>query len=137
MTTRIEVTTSAGLTTTDAFEAWTNAERLAHWWWPHLPDTTYEIDARDGGGYRIWSEAIGIGAHGDYTVLDHPTRLGFTWVWDGEGGHPPEPVTVTIEPDGDGSTITVVHDCGADPAGVADLRQGWTDVLGRLASLTP
>lgn len=135
MGTHIVVSRSTGLSPDAAFRAWTDPDRLATWWWPHLPDTVYETDVRVGGGYRIWSEAIGIGAHGEYTELAAPRQLSFTWVWDGDGGHPPDPVTVTIAPEGAGSVVTVDHDCGADAAGVADLTQGWNDVVDRLAEL--
>ena len=78
---------------------------------------------------------VGIGAHGDYLVVDRPSRLEFTWVWDGDGGHPPDRVVVGIVAASAGATVSLAHDCGAEPDGVADLTQGWTDVLDRLASL--
>jgi uncharacterized protein YndB with AHSA1/START domain len=30
------------------FAAWTDAAELAAWWWPQLPGTTYDVDARAG-----------------------------------------------------------------------------------------
>jgi uncharacterized protein YndB with AHSA1/START domain len=39
----------------EVYAAWTSADGLARWWWPHLPDTTYEVDARVGGTYEIRS----------------------------------------------------------------------------------
>jgi uncharacterized protein YndB with AHSA1/START domain len=120
------------------FGAWTHAERLAAWWWPHLPDTEYAVDAHAGGRYRIWTETAGIGTHGEYSVVEPPRRLEFTWNWDGGAGHPPEAVVVTIEPDGNGSTVTVEHACSStDPNAIGDLEQGWRDILGRLAALEP
>ncbi len=133
----IVVERDTDLSPAEVFRAWTDATRFATWWWPQFPDVVYEIDARPGGAYRIWSAAIGIGAHGEYSVVEPPSRLDFTWVWDGDGGHPPDPVTVTIEPnDGGGARVRLRHDCSADEQGVADLTQGWNDVLDRLAALT-
>jgi uncharacterized protein YndB with AHSA1/START domain len=55
------------------YAAWMSAENLAQWWWPHIPDTVYEIDARVGGKYEIRSDAVGIGAQGEYLELNPPT----------------------------------------------------------------
>lgn len=46
--------------------AWLNPDRLAQWWWPQFPDTTYEVDAREGGGFRFRSEQAGLAV-----VLEH------------------------------------------------------------------
>jgi hypothetical protein len=46
--------------------AWTSADSLRAWWWPQLPDTTYDVEARVGGGYRIWSERAAIGVRGEF-----------------------------------------------------------------------
>jgi len=36
------------------FDAWTNAEILRQWWGPHVVEVVEcEMDARDGGAYRI------------------------------------------------------------------------------------
>lgn len=135
MGTEIVVTRTCSLAPEGVFDAWTRGDRLAAWWWPQFPDVVYEIDARPGGGYRIWSEAIGIGAHGEYSIVERPSLLAFTWVWDGDGGHPPDPVTVAIDANGEGSIVRLVHDCSADADGVTDLTQGWSDVLDRLSTL--
>lgn len=135
MGTEIAISRTTVLPPEAIFDAWTDAARFSAWWWPQFPDVEYEIDARPGGSYRIWCEAIGIGAHGEYTLVERPSILTFTWVWDGDGGHPPDPVTVAIDGFGDGSIVRLVHDCSADADGVADLTQGWSDVLDRLATL--
>jgi uncharacterized protein YndB with AHSA1/START domain len=116
------------------FGAWTDATQLAAWWWPQLAGTTYDVDARPGGRFRITSPAIGATVWGVYTEVDPPTRLAFSWNWEDEG----EPdavvedtVVVTFEP-GDGRTrVTVEHTSTAHvPDGGAE--QGWNDVMDRL-----
>jgi uncharacterized protein YndB with AHSA1/START domain len=115
------------------FEAWVDPERLASWWWPHLPDTTYDLDARVGGGYVIRSRSAGIGVHGIFEVLDPPDRLELTWVWEDDGlDGPAERVTVEFRGTDHGTLVTVRHTTEA--AGAAGFRQGWTDVLERLAA---
>jgi uncharacterized protein YndB with AHSA1/START domain len=60
------------------FQAWTDVAELAAWWWPQLAGTTYDVDARPGGRFRISSPAIGATVSGVYTEVDRPRRLAFT-----------------------------------------------------------
>jgi uncharacterized protein YndB with AHSA1/START domain len=115
------------------FAAWTEAEQLAAWWWPQLAGTTYDVDVRPGGRFRIQSPALGVTVSGVYTVVEPPRRLSFTWVWDdGEQGAVEDTVEVTFDPEGDGTRVTVAHTSVAHvPEGGAE--QGWSDVLDRLA----
>lgn len=116
------------------FAHWIDPSLVALWWWPHLADTTYHVDAQAGGTYRIWSEAAGIGVHGEYRVVD-PGRLEFTWIWDGEDGASEESVVAEFTDDGPQQTLlTVTHVCSADQAD--DLRRGWEDVLDRLVAVS-
>lgn len=119
------------------WRAWTTREGLATWWWPQLPDTTYRIDPQVGGSYRFESQAAGIGAHGEFTVVDAPQRLEMSWLWiGGEGQEVPDRVRVVLRPDDDGTVVTVSHQV-RQPGDPGDgLRQGWGDVLDRLA-VTP
>ena len=119
------------------FRAWTDVEQLAAWWWPQLAGTTYDVDARDGGRYRISSPAIGATVTGVFTVVDAPRRLAFSWNWEDDG----EPdavvedtVVVTFEPADEGTLVRVAHTSVAhEPDGGAE--QGWNDVTDRLVGL--
>ncbi len=119
------------------FRAWTDVEQLAAWWWPQLAGTTYDVDARAGGHYRISSPAIGATVTGVFTEVDAPRRLVFTWSWEDDG----EPdavvedtVVVTFEPADEGTLVTVAHTSVAhEPEGGAE--QGWNDVMERLVRL--
>jgi uncharacterized protein YndB with AHSA1/START domain len=119
------------------FEAWTDVEQLAAWWWPQLAGTTYDVDARPGGRFRISSPVIGATVTGVYTAVDRPRRLAFTWVWqddDDPDGVVEDTVVVTFEPDGDATVVTVEHISTAHvPDGGAE--QGWNDVMDRLVVL--
>jgi uncharacterized protein YndB with AHSA1/START domain len=122
-----------------AFDAWTDADQLAAWWWPQLAGTTYEVDARPGGRFRIDSPAIGASVTGVYTEVDRPRRLAFTWRWEDQDHDGPDAVVedtvvVTFEAADDGTTVTVAHTSAAhEPGGGAE--QGWNDVLDRLVGL--
>ncbi len=115
------------------FAAWTDVSQLAAWWWPQLAGTTYVVDARPGGRYRIQSPVIGATVTGVYTEVDPPRRLVFTWRWQdaGEPAAVEDTVVVTFEPDGDGTQVTVAHSSSEHvPDGGAE--QGWNDVMDRL-----
>ncbi|CAN5353955.1 hypothetical protein BH11ACT8_BH11ACT8_09990 [soil metagenome] len=120
----------------DVFRAWTDPELLAEWWWPHLPGTTYEVEAAVGGAYRFRCDGVGIGVHGTFTAVEPPHRLGLTWVWeDGDADQPEERVEVEIRAVGDGSVVVIRH-WVLDNAGEEAYRVGWSDALTRLVTRT-
>jgi uncharacterized protein YndB with AHSA1/START domain len=117
----------------DVFDALTSAEALARWWWPHIPDTTYAIEPRVGGRYEIRSGEAGIGVRGAIVALDRPQLIEVTWEWlDDHEPQPADEVRIELVPDGAGTVVRVTHTCPEES--VEDQRQGWTDVLGRLAA---
>jgi uncharacterized protein YndB with AHSA1/START domain len=133
--TTITVSRTVAASPDRVFAAWTDARELAAWWWPQLAGTTYDVDARVGGAFRIRSAAIGATVTGVYTEVEPLRRLCFTWRWEDDG----EPddvvedtVVVTFEPSADATVVTVAHTSTAHvPDGGAE--QGWNDVLDRLA----
>lgn len=130
--TEITMTQEVAATPERVYAAWTDAARLATWWWPQLPDTTYDVDAVVGGAYRIRSEAAGMGVHGRFVALAPPYRLELSWVWEDGADHSPEErVVVDLASTGTGTLVTVTH-AVADPGGAEDFRQGWSDCLARL-----
>jgi len=131
VTDRIVVTQQVPADPTAVHAAFTSADALARWWWPHIPDTTYEVDGRTGGSYEIRSVAAGIGVRGEFVDLEPPTSIRMTWIWLDDGRPAaPEDVAIDFEPAAGGTLVRVTHDCAANGD---DLRQGWTDVLARLA----
>ena len=40
----------------DVWVAWTTVQGLARWWWPHWPDTVYEMEAMPSGRWSARSE---------------------------------------------------------------------------------
>ncbi|MFC6707699.1 SRPBCC family protein [Flexivirga alba] len=116
------------------WRAWTTREGIATWWWPQLPDTTYELEPRVGGSYHFESKAAGIGVHGEFSTVDEPRRLELTWMWiGGDVQDVPDHVRVDLRPDGDGTSVTVTHQVNQPGDTGEGLRQGWGDVLDRLA----
>lgn len=121
-----------------AFAAWTDPVKLAQWWWPQMPDVTYEIDAREGGSYAIDAPGAGIGVTGTFTAVDPPRALSMTWIWMDDGtpaevdGRPViDTVDVTFTPTGEGTEVTVRH-TSTEHAADGGAEQGWNDVMDRL-----
>ena len=116
------------------YAAWTSADGLARWWWPHIRDTTYEVDARVGGSYDIRSEAAGIGVRGEFLELDEARLIRMTWNWMDDGvSQVEERVRVGFAATPDGTLVTLTHELSPLSGDGGDLRQGWHDVLARLA----
>jgi uncharacterized protein YndB with AHSA1/START domain len=128
------VTQQVPTTPERAYAAWLSAEGLATWWWVSIGDTTYQVDGRVGGGYRVVSAAAGIGVEGEFLTLERPRLIEMSWVWLDEGRRGPEEhVRVDLEPEGDGTLVTVTHTV-AHEGDVTAYRQGWEHVLGNLAA---
>ena len=72
------------------FDAWTSLQVIRRWWHAeHDWETTEaEVDLRVGGVVRVVMRDPGkdaeYGGGGRYTEIDRPTRLAFTWIWDGD-----------------------------------------------------
>ena len=113
----------------EVWEAWTSAEGWARWWWPHWPDTRYEVDARPGGTYLARSAQGDAGVTGEFVALDPLRALELTWRWDGEEAV--DGIHVELAPEGGGTLVSVRHTMR--PASSDSYRQGWEFVLGNLA----
>jgi uncharacterized protein YndB with AHSA1/START domain len=119
------------------FEAWTQPEVLALWWGPHHTHVTEaEIDAREGGRFRIvLAEESGTQheVSGTYAEIVPEQRLVFSWAWT----NAPERVsrvTVVFRPIPEGTEVTLTHDRFADEGTATRHRRGWTESLDRLAA---
>lgn len=123
-----------------AFAAWVDPAELARWWWPQWPDTVYELDPREGGEYRIYSAAVGMGVTGRFTRFDPARGFTMTWSWISDGaaaeadGEPVvDTVAVAFVTRPDGTEVTVRH-TSTEHLTDGGAEQGWNDVLDRLPS---
>jgi uncharacterized protein YndB with AHSA1/START domain len=72
------------------FDAWTSEEVIRRWWQAehHWETTEAEVDLRVGGVVRVVmrdpNKDVEYGGGGTYTEIEPPTRLAFTWIWDGD-----------------------------------------------------
>lgn len=86
-----------------------------------------------GGAFRM-NVSEGNVASGAFVALDPPKRVVFTWGW--ENADLPVPprssvVEITLEPDGDGTLLRLVHSGLPEPAR-APHEAGWAHYLDRL-----
>jgi uncharacterized protein YndB with AHSA1/START domain len=93
------------------------------------------VEAVPGGEYRVRVTARNI-AVGEYVAVEPPSRVVFTWGWEGDELLPPGSSTVEIElvPDGDGTIVRLTHSDLPDGADAAQ-REGWEHFLPRLATV--
>lgn len=111
----------------EAFALLTQPERLRRW-----QTVSATVDLRAGGDYR-WTVTPGHIAAGTYREVEPGRRVVFGWGWDGSDDLPPDAstVTVTFEPAGDGTTVTLVHE-GLTEQQAAMHAEGWHHYLERL-----
>ncbi len=121
--------------------AWTSAEKIVHWFGP--ADTVdgsvrAELDVRVGGRFRVSFQTARGEYHevgGAYRVVVPDRRLVFSWAWHSTPERESQ-VTVTLQPDGEGTLLTLTHEQFFDQAAADGHRKGWTGSLDRLEKYT-
>lgn len=103
-------------------------------WW----GTALDFEAVPGGPYRV--EVIpGHIASGEFVEVDEPSRLVYTWGWEGQdsSGVPPGSTTIEISlvADDGGTRLTFVHRDLPSEESLASHGHGWENYLGRLATV--
>jgi uncharacterized protein YndB with AHSA1/START domain len=71
----------------EVFDAWTSEEVIRRWFRPQdgWQEPSAEVDLRVGGKIRVvmrTSDGAPVGAGGEYTLIERPHRLAFTWTFD-------------------------------------------------------
>jgi uncharacterized protein (TIGR03086 family) len=114
----------------EAFALITEPERLRRW-----QTVSATVDLRAGGEYR-WTVTPGHVAAGTYREVEPGRRIVFGWGWEGDTDLPPDAstVTVTVEPHGAGSRVTLVHE-GLTEEQTKAHAEGWDHFFERLERL--
>lgn len=112
------------------WRAFVDPSVLASWFWPPRFGTTVATANVVGGRYRIDGSKGGIAVSGEYLERQRPTRLAFTWRWDGDPRR--TVVTVDLSEQAFGTRLVLRHGGFTDEPTRDDHVQGWSDGLDRL-----
>jgi len=129
--------------TSEVFDALTDPKVLSQWFGPRAFDVCeVDADVRVGGrfAFRMKGESGMYGAEGVYREVTPPRRLVLTWTWveapKGEELDQVESlVTFDLQPDGDDTLLTLTHEGLKDQDTADSHEQGWSEALGKLATL--
>lgn len=123
------------------FDAWTNPEVMRRWWHAGADWETpvAEVDVRVGGGFRVTMRRPDGQQHtatGEYTVVEPPLRLAFTWTWVGEEDTLGADSLVEVEfaERDEATTVVLSHSGLAGPELARSHTEGWENVLDNLSS---
>ncbi len=121
------------------YAAWTDPQEIIRWF--GRPDARAEtlqaeVDVRVGGRFRFsfstYSEYYEVG--GVYHEVVPNRRLVFSWAWHSTPERESQ-VTVALQPDGDGTLLTLHHEQLFDQAARDGHARGWTNGLERMEKL--
>jgi uncharacterized protein YndB with AHSA1/START domain len=119
------------------FDAWTNVEVLRRWFHArHDWETTVaEVDLRIGGAVRVVMrdphKDVEYGGGGQYTEIDRPRRLAFTWFWDGNDKR--QLIEIDFEEKDGVTTVHFTHRDLWNEEAVRDHEDGWSTCFDNLA----
>jgi uncharacterized protein YndB with AHSA1/START domain len=118
------------------YAAWTQPAQIAQWFGPDAGGVSHaDADVRTGGRYTVIFQTEDGEEHhvsGVYREVVPNRKLAFTWAWRST----PEReslVTVLIEPQGEDSLFTLIHEQFFDEPARDRHRDGWSGSLDKLA----
>lgn len=133
MDTEIRIERVLPATIGKVYDAWARADVLAQWYCPNPQlELKVQADVRTGGSY-----VVEMGPHvvrGTYLEVEPPTRLVFSWQWDGTDDEPTR-VEVELSEVPEGTRMLLSHTGFATAEDAANHRLGWDPELDRLAGL--
>jgi len=122
-----------------AFLDWTRGMAAIIMLQGHVFHSFARTDLREGGAYRLGMhnpEAdMTMVVAGEYREIDPPSRLVYTWSWEGpEGDHAAETTLVAVDfiTDGEGTRVEILHTGFLTDDSREQHDQGWAGVLANL-----
>jgi uncharacterized protein YndB with AHSA1/START domain len=122
------------------FDAWTSPEVLRRWWRTQRDWETSEaqVDLRVGGAVRVAMRDPATGTEhaggGVYTEVDPPTRVAFTWLWDGDTRR--TLIEIDFEERDGVTAVRFTHRDLWDEEAFRSHEDGWTRMFEILADYT-
>ena len=122
------------------FQAWIDPQQRLAWWGDDATyrSTKFESDLRVGGKWFTegkGAQGVDFTVSGEYTRVDPPKSLGFTWnnSWGGAGS-PETHVLVEFIPTSSGTHVTLTHSGFKSESARDSHNQGWMRVFGWLSA---
>ena len=118
------------------FDAWASEEVMRRWWQAEIgwETSAAEVDLRVGGDVRVVmrdpAKDAEYGGGGKYTEIDRPTRLAFTWLWDGDTRR--TLIEIDFAEQGGATTVSFRHSGLWDEEAVRSHEGGWSRILDSL-----
>jgi uncharacterized protein YndB with AHSA1/START domain len=118
------------------FDAWTSEEVIRRWWRAehHWETTEAEVDLRVGGVVRVVmrdpEKDVEYGGGGNYTEIEPPARLAFTWIWDGDTRR--TLIELDFEETDGVTTVQFTHSGLWDEEAVRSHESGWSGTFDNL-----
>jgi uncharacterized protein YndB with AHSA1/START domain len=118
----------------------TGPTELARWWGPHgFATPEIQIDLRLGGSLRFTMqppEGEPFHLSGEFTRIEFPSRLAFTFRWDEPVPDDRETVVdLSLDPIGSRTRVTLTQGDFATEERLELHRSGWNDSFEKLAAL--
>ncbi|MCZ6617240.1 MAG: SRPBCC domain-containing protein [Gammaproteobacteria bacterium] len=121
------------------YDAWLDPEKVRLWLRVSLQNMglsgdigQVEVNPIVGGDFLFTDIRDGIEARhwGTYLELERPNKIAFTWIVDESEASDPSRVVLTIQPEDEGCTATIVHELDAKWADyVSQTENGWNCML--------
>ncbi|HVV89952.1 MAG TPA: SRPBCC domain-containing protein [Solirubrobacterales bacterium] len=113
---------------TAVFDAFTDEEVMRRWWHARRDWTTSEasVDLRVGGAVRVVMRDLDGDPHGgggNYTEVDRPHRVAFTWTWD--RGERETLIEIDFRESNGATAVTFTHSNLDDVESARDHEDGW------------
>ena len=120
----------------EVLRAWTEPEEMKRWWGPGKNDVVHlaEADVRVGGHFRVAFTCDSDAIHevsGVYSEVVPNRKLVFTWAWKSAPQQESQ-VTVTFEPSGGGTDLTLLHEQFFDAEARDAHEEGWSNALAKI-----
>jgi uncharacterized protein YndB with AHSA1/START domain len=118
------------------FDAFTSAEVLRRWWHTeHDWETSEaEVDLRVGGVVRVVmrdpNKDVEYGGGGTYTEVEPPSRLAFTWTWDGDTRR--TLIEIDFEESAGNTIVRFTHSGLWDEEALRSHDEGWNKLFDSL-----
>ena len=121
------------------FAVWLDPSKMSDWYAPSddFGPTIAQVDPQVGGEYRVGMLIPGAAeprfVSGQYSKLDAPRSLSFTWAWEPlKPGWNETQVTLDFQPRGNGTNLVLTHERFRSEPDKSDHANGWRGCLRRL-----